>query len=425
MKPTLLTTLTLLFGAFAGHSTDTLSVEQCRIAVENSILQRKKLYAENIRVLQTRNLQSNALPRINIGAQASWQSDVFGLPFKFPGSEIPEIPKDQYKLSVDVAQRIWDGGSDRYIRQQREVERDLATAQVDVDVFSLRETVTELYFRVLLLQESAAVLLASKKDLETRLRQVEAAIAEGAALRTSADQIKIQVLKTEQQIAAIQSDQQALLEILRLWIGRETADFALFVPVKAVEGTIPVVVRPEYALFTLQKRSLEISKSALALRSQPRVEAFAQGGLGRPNPFNLFETGFEPFVLLGLRATWTPFDWGNKRREAQVFDLQRQNIVVQHKFFDQKLEKNTIRDQQEEAKWQAQLLQDDAIIKLQTDIINRADAQVKNGVMTMTDYLAQLNILTQAQLTRTTHQIQAAQAREMLQARGSVVKFDH
>ena len=53
-------------------------------------------------------------------------------------------PKDQYKLSVDVTQRIWDGGTDQYARQQHALESDLATAQVAVDVFSLREIVTDL-----------------------------------------------------------------------------------------------------------------------------------------------------------------------------------------------------------------------------------------------------------------------------------------
>lgn len=404
---------------------DTLTVEQCRsLALQNSPLQQKKLSAASINALQIRNLQSNSLPRIQVGAQATWQSDVFGLPFNFPGSEIPTVPKDQYKLSVDVAQRIWDGGSDRHLRQQRELERELAVAQVEVDVFSVREIVTELYFKTLLLQENETILNASKKDLETRLKQIEASIAEGVALRTSADQIKIQILKTEQQIAATQSDRQALLEIMAIWIGREGPDFTLFYP-KATEVPASTVVRPEYTLFTLQRRSLQIGKDALDLRAQPRIEAFVQGGLGRPNPFNFFETGFEPFFMVGLRAAWTPIDWGNKRRESQVFDLQMRNLTIQRHFFDQRLETNGLKDQQDEAKWLAQLAQDDAIIKLQTDIIGRADTQVKNGVMTVTDYLTQLNLLTQAQLTRKTHEIQSAQAREMRLARGSVVKFDH
>ena len=60
------------------------------------------------------------------------------------------------------------------------------------------------------------------------------------------------------------------------------------------------------------------------------------------------------------------------------------------------------------------LAQDDTIIAIQESIVARADAQVKNGLMTMTDYLAQVNLLTQAQLTQKTHELQAIQARENL-----------
>jgi outer membrane protein TolC len=408
---------------FLCFANDTLTVEQCRtLALQNSPLQQKKLYAASINALQIRNIQSNSLPRIQVGAQATWQSDVFGLPFNFPGAEIPTVPKDQYKLSVDVAQRIWDGGSDRHLRQQRELERELALAQVEVDAFSLREIVTELYFKTLLLQENETILSASIKDLETRLKQTEASVAEGVALRTAADQIKIQILKSEQQIASTQSDKLALLEILKVWVGREKVDFALQTASSMLEKQKLEVVRPEYNLFALQQRSYQISKDALHLRAQPRIEAFAQGGVGRPNPFNFFETGFEPFLLLGLRAVWTPIDWGNKGRESQIFDLQRNNVDIHRQFFEQRLIANTLKDQQDEAKWQAQLQQDDAIIQLQTDIIARADVQVKNGVMTTTDFLSQLNLLTQAQLTRKTHEIQMVQAREMQTAKGTVVK---
>jgi len=409
----------LLLLPLATHAGDTLTVQQCRkLAVQNSPLQQRKLYAESINALQINNLRSNSLPRIQAGAQATWQSDVFGLPINSPFFEVPQVPKDQYKLSVDVAQRIWDGGSDRYLRQQRELERDIAAAQTDVDVFALWEIVTELYFNILLLRESEAVLAAAKADLQTRLRQAEAAVAEGAALRTHADQIKIQVLKTEQQISATQSDQAALMTVLAKWIARENVDFQLVAPV--AEPIAPPTQRegrPELRLFDLQQKSFQLQKNRLALLRQPRIEAFVQAGLGRPNPFNFFETGFEPFALVGLRAAWTPVDWGNRKRDAQVFDLQVKNVEAQRQFFDQRLEATTLKYRADAAKWQAQIAQDDALIALQQDIVHRADAQVKNGVMTMTDYLAQVNLLTQAQLTRKAHEVQAAQAREMERAR--------
>lgn len=404
--------LAALAPAFQLHATDTLTVAQCRqMAVENSPLQARKLHAESILALQNRNIRSNMLPRVQVGAQASWQSDVFGLPFKFPGSEIPAVPQDQYKISADIAQKIWDGGADKYQREQKALDKSMAEAQVDVDAFALREWVTDLFFKTLLLQESEEILQTSIADLQARLKQTEAAIQEGVALRTAADQIRIQILKNQQQLAVTAADKLALLKMLAQWMGKQEPDFVLQKETSA--SPIQEPVRPEYRLFDLQQKSLQVGKSALHVRTLPRFEAFAQGGLGSPNPFNFFETGLEPFVLIGLRAAWTPLDWGNNRRESRILDYQMKNVDVQRQFFEQRLRTTSLKDKEDELKWNKQLAQDDEIIALQRDIIRRADAQVKNGVMTMTDYLTQLNLLTQAQLTRKSHEIQAIQAREM------------
>jgi outer membrane protein TolC len=318
---------------------------------------------------------------------------------------------------MDVAQRIWDGGSDGYQRQQRSLEAELAAAQVDVDVFQLREVVTDLYFKALFLQESEAVLQVSKKDLEARLKQAEAAVAEGAALRTTADQVKIQILKTEQQIIAAQVDKQASTEILAKWIGRQNTDFQLIVPDWSDEPLQPQE-RPEYRLFAVQQSAWQAQKDRLNLQLQPRIEAFAQAGFGQPNPLNFFETGFEPFAIVGLRAVWAPINWGNRDRDKQVFDLQMKSVEAQRLAFEQKLEASTVREFWDlNVKYREQLKQDEAIVALQEDIVRRADAQVKNGVMTATDYLIQLNLLTQARLMQKTHELQLVHAKETLQAK--------
>ncbi|MFN4254879.1 MAG: TolC family protein [Saprospiraceae bacterium] len=420
--------LALLAAPFLAAATDSLTVEQCRqLALQNSPLQQKKLLAESIAALQLRNVRSNSLPRFSVNGQATWQSDVFGLPISSPLFEVPTVPKDQYKLALDVAERLYDGGSDKIARQQRDLENQLAAAQVDVDVFQLREVVTDLFFKTLLLQKTDYVLLATLDDLQRRLRQTEAMVAEGVALRTAADQIRIQVLKTNQQIAATRADKTALLETLAKWLGRENVDFALSPPspLKGEPNAAPSQTppsgggggRPETQLFALQQRNLALAKSALDLKARPKVEAFVQTGFGRPNPFNFFETGFEPFAIVGLRATWTPYDWGNRRRDAQVLDLQAKNVAVQQQAFDQRLGASLVKDRSDAAKMEGQLKQDADIIALQEDIVKRTEAQVKNGVATVTDYLAQVNLLTQARLTRATHEVQMWQAQENLRAK--------
>jgi outer membrane protein TolC len=409
-----------LLGPFLLAAQERLTVDQCRdLAETNSPLQQRKALAATAAALQVRNLRANDLPRIALSAQATWQSDVFSLPFESPAFPAPDVPKDQYRLAADVGQRIWDGGSDRYLRRQRELERDVVAAQVDVETFQLRELVTELFFRVLLLQETDTILGAGAADLRNRLRQAEAQVQEGVALRTTADQVRIQWLKTEQQRQAVQADRRALARILAVWIGRDSVDFVLEPPETSAPAAplAGAADRPEYRLFQLQQRQLELGRDQLALRVQPRLEAFAQGGLGRPNPFNFFETDLQPFLLVGLRAAWTPFDWGNRRRDAEVLTLQGMSIDAQRAAFDRRLEATLLRDREESEKAAGQIRQDDAIIGLQEDIVRRAEAQVANGVMTTTDYLAQLNLLLQARLNRKTHELQAAQAVEMERAK--------
>jgi outer membrane protein TolC len=397
--------------AWAG---DTLTVEQCRqLAQAASPLQQRKQLAASISALQTDNLHSNLLPRVSVNGQASLQSDVFQLPFENPAFNIPTIPKDQYRLTVDVAERLWDGRSDNYQRRQRALDVELAAAQTDVDVFQVREVVTDLFFKALLLQESERVLNLSLDDLRNRLRQAEAQVAEGVALRTVADQVRIQILRTEQQIGAVRADYQTLLAMLGQWTGRDVAVLRQ----EATTPPRPATPRPELTLFSLQRKQAQLGADVLHLRTQPRVELFAQGGLGRPNPFNAFETGLSPFGIVGVRAAWTPIDWGNTRRDREVLTLQQRVTDAQQAAFEQRLAISLLKDAQDVQKNRAQLAQDEAIIRLQEDIVNRADAQVKNGVMTATDYLAQINLLTQARLTRTAHEIQAAQAEEMQKAK--------
>ncbi len=421
MKTTFFSLLLLLVWLPFAGATDSLGIEQVRqLAVQNSPLQQKKLLAESVSALQTRNIRSNNLPRVSVGAQASWQTDVFGLPIESPFFQVPEVPKDQYKLNVDVAQRIWDGNSDQYARRQRNLESQITAAQTDVDVFQVREVVTDLFFKVLLLNESERILEATRSDLNARLQQAKAAVAGGVALRTTADQLQIQIWKTEQQLEAVRADRNTLLDILAAWIGRPQVDFGLqtpaLPPVNIAAGSELISTRPEFKLINLQQQAQVLQADALNLRRQPRVEAFVQGGLGSPNPLNFFETDFQPFAIIGLRAAWTPIDWGNTRRERQVLSLQQNLLDAQAQSIRMRLDAQIRRDRGEIAKADAQLRQDDEIIRLQEDIVKRAEAQVQNGVMTATDYLAQINILTQARLTRATHQIQARQAREMLGA---------
>ena len=89
---------------------------------------------------------------------------------------------------------------------------------------------------------------------------------------------------------------------------------------------------------------------------------------------------------------------------SETLALQMKNIDAQRLAFEQRLQANSLKDEWDiNVKYKQQLDLDDAMVRLQEDIVRRADAQVQNGVMTMTDYLSQLNLLTQTRLNQKTH----------------------
>lgn len=111
-----------------------LTIEECyRKAQANYPLIRQYDLIEKSRAYHLANANRGYVPQIAFSAKASYQSDVTKLPFApgqldFLGVEIPVLSKDQYGVSVEVAQTIWDGGAIRAGKERIEAEAEVAEA---------------------------------------------------------------------------------------------------------------------------------------------------------------------------------------------------------------------------------------------------------------------------------------------------------
>ncbi|MCD6333360.1 MAG: hypothetical protein J7L89_08815 [Bacteroidales bacterium] len=118
MKKAIITTWLIwpLLSLAAGAQT--LTLEQCvSSAMANHPTSRKVPLIMQVEQVNRQLINQSSLPVVILNAQASWQSDVvnFTLDLPFPVT-FPVIPKDQYKVTVDVQQMLYDGGV-RQIRQ--------------------------------------------------------------------------------------------------------------------------------------------------------------------------------------------------------------------------------------------------------------------------------------------------------------------
>jgi outer membrane protein TolC len=391
---------------------DTLTLFQCHsLAVDASPLQRQVKLRNLSQELELNNLSTSYLPKVGINGQFSYQSDVFTFPFENPNVNSPEIPRDQYRFTLDLNQKIFDGGKIKYQKLQLEnrVEADLH--QVEADLHQVKTIVNQYFFNLVLIAQNQQVLHNVLQDLQVRHELLQNQVEQGLVLPAAEEKIYKEILNTEQKQLQLEYDKLAALKMLSAWIGRDLNEaVVLQVPEIEMKNPTPELNRPEQKAFLARIQSLETNEKLLQTRILPVISAFAQGGVGRPNPFNFFRTDhLEPFYQAGVRMNWNLVNWGNIKRSRQNLELQQEIILTQKENFERNIEVALLRDQLQLEKLEALIQKDLEIIEVQEKVVNQVSAQLENGVTTSSDYLMEINLLTNAQIQLQIHRLELIQ----------------
>ncbi len=357
-----------------------------------------------------RNLTANRLPQLSVNGQAAWQSDVTKISINLPNVTIPAIDKDSYKLTLDISDAVYDGG---LVNRQKTAER--SALQVDqqnleVELYKLRERINQVFFTGLQLQENKKLLLIMRSEMNSRLAVVESGVRNGIMLASNADVLKAELVKVDQQLLEIDLGRESVRDILGEYLKQALPpDIQFALPVFTEPEDTLTILRPELRLLDLQTSKLDANKALLTVRIMPKVSLFGQLGYGRPG-LNMLSNDFDTFSMFGARLSWTPWNWNQVRRDRQWFDLQKSIVQTQKETFEQQIRILLKKDRAEIRKFEALIQKDDEIITLRSKITHTFAAQLENGVVTATDYLAELNAETQARLNKQFNIIRLASA---------------
>ena len=107
-KVLLLLTLVLPFLASAQQ---TISLDECfELVTENFPLAEQSVLLSEQSRLDIEAINKGKLPKLDVNAQATYQSDVTSLPIQLPNVTVEPPNKDQYRATLDVTQSIYNGG---------------------------------------------------------------------------------------------------------------------------------------------------------------------------------------------------------------------------------------------------------------------------------------------------------------------------
>ena len=382
-----------------------ITLEKCYELVEkNYPLAKQNQLLQSQSELQTNILEKEKLPKIALNAQATYQSEVTQVPFSMPNATIEPLNKDQYRATLDVNQLLYNGGAIKAQTQLKASQIKTQQKLVDINLYQLKNLVNQYYFGLLLGQEKEELLLTKRKLLQEKSKEIQVAVKFGAVLPASEQVIEAEIIKINQQLNDVKYDQ------LKLWQHLEELSGTAFntnakLAIPENFSSINDVNRPELELFELQKQQIEASQKVIATSNAPKLNAFLQGGYGNP-ALNMLNNSFETFYMTGIKLNWTLFDWNKTKKEKEVLEISKQIVASEKETFEVNQKRQLQEINFEIGKMETQLKSDKEIIQLREKIVRSAEAQMKNGVITSSDYLNEVTQLFESKITEKTHQIQ-------------------
>jgi outer membrane protein TolC len=395
---------------------DSITLDYCyRLAEKNYPLRQQLDMLGNSNTLKVKNLNKNYLPQLNVNGGASLQSNVtqvaIDLPKGLPEISMPTLSKDWYKLTVDVNQVIYDGNVTHYQKQLETFNLQTDQKAVEIELYKIKDRINQIYFSIILLQQNELLLKSNRERIETKLTEVLSGVRNGAVLEINADILRAEVVRLEQQLTETRMDRSTsykmLSELISFTIPETTP---LATPEITLSATAFEDKRLENELFNIQRSKVDLMRSMVTTKWNPKIFAYGQVGYGRPS-LNMLDDNFMPWWLFGAKLTWSPWNWNQNKNEKQILSIQNDLLRSQQETFDKNLKISSQKDLSEVMKFAEMLVQDEQIIALRKKITKTASSQLDNGVITSSDYISRLNEETLSSLNLEIHKIQLIKAK--------------
>ncbi len=390
------------------------TLEECwRAAEQNYPLIRQYGLIEKTTELTVTNIQKGWLPQVSAQAQATYQSDVVSWPdqlksvYRQMGIDMKGLKKDQYRVGIDVQQTVYDGGA---ISSQKSIAREqgnVQSAQTEVNLYTVRRRVNEMYFSLLMLEEQMQLNRDLQELLAGNEQRLQAMVKRGTAAESDWQNVRAERLNAVQQATSLESQKRMLTAMLSTFCGLEVKGVQK--PKGAATLSAHTGQRPEMRLYDAQLRLADVQEKGLNAALMPRLGVFAQGYYGYPG-YNMFEDmmshKWSLNGMIGARLTWNIGALYTRKNDKAKLQLQRELTESNREvfLFNNRLEQ--IQQQEEIARCQKLMSDDEEIIALRSAVRKAAESKLAHGIIDVNDLVREINQENAARVQQSMHEIE-------------------
>ena len=396
-----------------------LTLKECydQAMTANALASEKKGYTD-ISKLKDENLVMGWLPTLDANGSLIYNSSVVdlsgvlgSLPIPGIANAIKPLPNEQYKITLDINQVIYDGGAIKGARALEKADLSINEKQTETDLYKLRGQINGYYFNLLLLARQNELLNNYLEIIKKRITSMQSAVNNGVIIKSDVDVLTSEKINIEQQLAENEIRKSSLIKILSDLTGNKIeASTELILP--SISGELSnELSRPELQLFDLRKEQLAAGMKVIESKRLPKAVGFATLGYGNPPGSNFFKNEFAPYYVLGASIKWNIFDWNKAKNEKQIISFQQGILDNRKNDLTDNLKRLLEAKNSEIESLKALIDRDSELITLRKKITASAESQYQNGIITATEYLNELNTERQAMINYEIHKINLSMAR--------------
>lgn len=415
MKRTTVFLVAMAFISLQAFSQSRITIEECyQKAQDNYPTIEQYDLIEKSKSFNLENASKGYLPQITFSAKASYQSDVTKLPIDISqlgigGFQVPELSKDQYGLTLDVNQTIWDGGQIKSQKEHIKSKADVQRKNLQVNIYSINARVNQIYFGILLVDAQIKQNNLLKEYLHNSYNKVETYVRNGIAHQADLNAIKIDLLKTDQNEIEYLSTRKAYIAMLSKLTGCDFTTETEFVRPDMIRPASNEIKRFELDLYKSQIQEYETENRKITADLYPKIGLFVTGGYGKPG-LNMLENKFSTYYTAGVKLSWNIGSFYSLKNNRKLVKNNMDMVVNQQKTFlfnlDMELiQKNIVLD-----KYFDQLKYDDEIIRLKESVRETSEAKIAGGTISGTDLMQDVNAEHTAKQDKVLHEIQLLMA---------------
>lgn len=383
----------------------TLTIEACQdSALHNYPLIQQYGLIEKTKELTLSNANKNYLPQLDITLIGGI---IEGMPsFSLPGAESSASTEVNLISMVQLNQVLWDGGMTKASKGIIEAGSEIEKADLEVNLYQLKERVNNLYFGILLIDEQITQLDLLKETLLLNQKRIQNAIENGTAFKSDADELKVELINIEQKKAELLYNKEAYIAVLSIMTGEKITLETNFIRPDFSSSLEEISInRPEMMKFKNQQSLVE---SQAKLNKATLIPKFGLMGFGVfITPGVDFGTSeLTNIFVAGLSLSWQlgPLYKNANNKKLTEISLQRIQNQEETFLFNTKLELSQTNTEME--KYRKLLEMDREILLLKSSIKDAYMVKYDNGVATMTDVLQRINDESAAKQMMIMHEIQ-------------------